>query len=477
MRFSLSQRTYSILVMIIAVLFTGQYIYLNRILESSYTKSKVERLLEQIKLIDSLVQSKQIPFIQTQITDEFANDVGESLNSRVTFIDPKGVVVGDSSLNTEQILSVENHATREELSHVDADGVGFAKRFSSTVDQDLLYVGKKFPYGFIRLASPISETQHFMQAFKRTQVLALFVMMLIGFALFYIGFNPMQKFVAQLNVFSERLSKGDFNFRLEEKFKDERGQIAVSLNQMTQSVGELMSSISKLEEMRRGLVANVSHEFKTPLTSILGYAETMLDHPDNLDELTIKFLNIIHRNAQLLSDLVNDVLNLSRIESGRFQLSLQNMDLHKAIRDCQDYFRRKLLEKNVILVFEFSNEPLMIQADKQAIDQVLNNIIGNAIKYNKQDGKVMVRTRVIPDFVEIEIEDTGIGISEKDQMRVFERFYRVDPSRTKAEGTGLGLSIVKHLIQSHEGTISVKSEADKGSVFVIRLPHKPLMLV
>ncbi len=231
-----------------------------------------------------------------------------------------------------------------------------------------------------------------------------------------------------------------------------------------------VTEIRKLETMRRDFVANVSHELKTPLTSIKGFVETLLDGAIDDKENSRQFLSIIQHHTDRLSSLIDDLLALSHIESKEVALEKEKFKLRDHVDEIALGFKTQLKKRSILIRNEIPSD-LSIDADRARMGQVLINIIDNAIKFNKEKGFVSIAAREEGDNIEVIIEDSGIGIPENDVPRIFERFYRVDKARSRElGGTGLGLSIVKHIIDLHGGTIRVESVEGLGSKFRITLP-------
>jgi two-component system phosphate regulon sensor histidine kinase PhoR len=232
-----------------------------------------------------------------------------------------------------------------------------------------------------------------------------------------------------------------------------------------------ITELTRLEQVRRDFVANASHELRTPLAAIRGFTETLLSNRD-LSETEIRsYLEIVDRHARRLGNLVGDLLELSRIESREQRLELATVDVaalaETLLRDSRTRFAEKRLDVGLEVI---SAAP--IWADRQAVEQILVNLLDNAVKYTEPGGRIRIRIEGSEDRVRTSVSDTGLGIPRRDLERIFERFYRVDKARSRAlGGTGLGLSIVKHLVQSLGGEISVESELGKGSSFSFSLPR------
>jgi len=231
-----------------------------------------------------------------------------------------------------------------------------------------------------------------------------------------------------------------------------------------------ITELKKLEQMRKDFVANVSHELKTPVTSIKGFAETLMEGAKDNKETLEAFLSIILKESERLQMLIQDLLQLSKIEQNGFQLNIQAMDIKKLLEEIVTLLNGKALEKNIQLKFKEKKDQVMIHGDFDRLKQVFINIIGNAITYTPPNGEVQVILEEMPDKVSVHVKDNGIGLEKEKIPRIFERFYRVDRARSRnSGGTGLGLAIVKHLVEAHHGNITVQSEVGKGSEFIIEL--------
>jgi len=227
----------------------------------------------------------------------------------------------------------------------------------------------------------------------------------------------------------------------------------------------------KLDRMRKEFVANVSHELRTPLTTIKSYTETLLDGALDSREYTVNFLKVINSESDRMTRLVKDLLQLSKLDYDKMEWNMRSLNVMNIVRDCVEKIEISARQKNQTLSFEVQGELCGIKGDKDRIEQVIINIIGNAIKYTPENGSIQVTAGNREDSVEIRIADTGIGIPKEDLPRLFERFYRVDKARSRAMGgTGLGLSIAKNIVEAHKGSIRIESEYGKGSEVIINFP-------
>lgn len=289
------------------------------------------------------------------------------------------------------------------------------------------------------------------------------------FAKFNLGIN-MEKI-----IYLENWTSTEQRIQVEEKyvnvffapFKNEEdrpnGVIAV-IQDITEHV--------KLDNMQKEFVADVSHELKTPITSIMGYADTLLEEDYDIETRT-KFLNVIATEARRMARLVTDLLTLSRYDSNKKRTNKEKFDLGELVKRCQDKLAIEIKKKNhKVNSFVTADVPL-VYADKDDIERVVLNILSNSIKYTPDRGEIKIYVGFVYNDAYIKIFDNGIGIPEEDLTRIFERFYRVDKARTREMGgTGLGLSIAKEILDKNGGSIDIKSVVGQGTEVVIRIPTK-----
>lgn len=223
--------------------------------------------------------------------------------------------------------------------------------------------------------------------------------------------------------------------------------------------------------MRSEFVANVSHELRTPLTSIQGFVETLKEGAINNPEKAQYFLDIIEKQSNRLNNLIEELLQLSKIESQEIAMNLQSINLRDLIDKTILEFKEKIDQKEQQVKINISPQLPLVKADPEQIEVVFRNLLDNAIKYTPNRGKISISALEKAENIYIEVADNGIGISAEHLPRIFERFYRADKDRSrKLGGTGLGLAIVKHIVQANQGTIGVESKPGKGSKFFFTLP-------
>lgn len=240
-------------------------------------------------------------------------------------------------------------------------------------------------------------------------------------------------------------------------------QTATAVNRLADRAAHDIDEMRRLERVRSEFVANVSHELRTPIFSVQGYLETLLDGAMDDPAVAIPFLEKAYHNAMRLNVLLNDLIDISRIESGELKFSFRYFDIVDLISELVHTSEIRAQQANVTVSFTYDHAR-SVYGDKERLSQVLTNLLDNAIKYNVDGGRVDVRTRASEGGVLVEISDTGIGIPDQHLSRIFERFYRVDKDRSRAVGgTGLGLAIVKHILEAHDAHVELTSQIGQGT--------------
>ncbi len=266
----------------------------------------------------------------------------------------------------------------------------------------------------------------------------------------------------QIKQVARKVAAGEFSQRIPIKGKDEIAELADSFNHM-------VVALENLEHMRRDFIGNVSHELRTPVTTIKGFVEGILDGVIPPDRQAY-YLTIVRDEIRRMQNLVNELLDLARMQAGEVTLKPSEFDINELIRRCVISLQQMLIEKNLEFKAKFESERMFVHADPDAIQRVIINLIHNAVKFTPANGEITVSTRVEKDKVVISVEDTGKGIMAEELPYIFERFYKTDKSRSADRtGLGLGLAIVRSIIVSHNETIKVESQEGLGTRFIFTL--------
>ena len=275
------------------------------------------------------------------------------------------------------------------------------------------------------------------------------------------------KHMKQIAQGVEQIRSGDLNARLVVSSNDEIGLVAKAVNELVEKLKADIVQLKKLEQVRSQFLGNVSHELRTPIFAVQGYLETLLNGAVDDPSVNRSFLEKAQSNLSRLNALLEDLINISQIESGEMKMSFRYFHINEFLESVAKEFETLAANRNVVLQLSLSSSADdEAFGDKERLRQVLNNLISNAINYNKPMGDVVLSSEKVANGIQITIKDTGVGIPVEHLSRIFERFYRVDSDRSRAlGGTGLGLAIVKHIVEAHGSHVEVESMVGNGSVF------------
>jgi two-component system phosphate regulon sensor histidine kinase PhoR len=309
--------------------------------------------------------------------------------------------------------------------------------------------------------------QHQIDSIRSIEILTGFsVLVVIVLASIFVS-RRLTSTITQIAHDVEKIRMDDFDAKIEIKSNDEIGFVAKAINEIVDKLKADIVQLKKLEQVRSQFLGNVSHELRTPLFSIQGYLETLLEGAVNDPSVNRAFLQKAQTNVDRLNSLLEDLINISQIESGEMKLSFRYFKLNEFLDSVAKEFEKLAASRNVHLKLFFNTtEADEVFGDKERLRQVLNNLLSNAINYNKEYGEAVLSTAKTTQGIQISVSDTGVGIPPEHVPRIFERFYRVDSDRSRAlGGTGLGLAIVKHIIEAHGSRVQVESVFGEGSVF------------
>jgi len=400
----------------------------------------------------------------------------EALGNRVTLIDAAGQVKYDSH---EDYRLMENHGGRPEVVEaVRESRPGINVRLSSTVNVEMIYLARPV-YGedgslrlLIRVAAPFRNIEEQIARYLRQTTWSFAFILILLILLAYYMSRFISKPLEDIRVGAEKIAGGSYDLRLQPRGAVEMEKVAESFNHMSSHIRNDIERLEKLERIRRDFVANVSHELKTPITTIQGYSETLLDSWTG-DEGQRAFLKTVLKNAKRMNAIINDLIELAKLErDGGEMPKRETVMLRFILEQAAENFREAAAAKSISVEIR-GDEGMEALINPPLMEQALGNIIDNAVKYSGEGGRVLVDYSRADGEISIRISDRGVGIPEEAIPRIFERFYRVDKGRSRKEGgTGLGLAICKHIIQVHGGDIEVKSRPGEGTTFTVRLPDQ-----
>jgi two-component system phosphate regulon sensor histidine kinase PhoR len=559
------------------------------------TSDLIERsLISQTRLAAQMLSHRQAA--AGAELDAEADALGGLVGARVTLVGSDGVVIGDSDLDDEPLATIDNHGDRPEIQQARRDGLGVARRYSTTVRADLLYVAVPVSnpaipaLGFVRLALPLTGVAEQLAAVRRSAVVAFSVGLVAALLLAWATSMLLSRRVLAIAAVAERYARGDWSRPARDYGDDEIGTVARALDDAVREIGrratDLASDRARMEailsgmiegvlvvndhgrvqlvngaartmlrlrddpegrhyleivrqpdiaaqlgaalrgtateglelslprepelvimsrsapvaspgaagavlvmhditdlrradRIRRDFVANVSHELRTPLTAVRGYVEALLDRGDQPgDEVepteVRRFLEVIGRHTLRMERLVRDLLRLARLDAGQEALDHTPCPVESLFEDVETDLAPALDARQQIVEHRIASDATIVIGDPAKLHDALRNLLENATNYAPESSRIIMGAERLGARVHLTVADEGPGIPEEDLPRIFERFYRVDKSRTRATrdpgGTGLGLAIVKHLIELHGGRASVANRPEGGAVFTIELP-------
>ena len=430
-------------------------------------RTTAQSLIYTLSSIDNLLdydQSDQELLRQTENLEDFT----QRDESRLTLIRGDGTVAADSDAEAGEM---DNHLQREEVRQALETGEGYTTRFSETLGQEMLYAACRSRHSdmILRLAVPYYGMQEFLPVLFPAVIVsflaALGISVIFSRRFAYSVTKPLQ------DISKEMLKvRGDYGELHFDRYKyPEINVIADTTMKMSRNVKDYLNRIEKEKQIRQEFFSNASHELKTPITSIQGYAELLESGMIVDEEMKADFARRIKKEAENMTGLINDILMISRLEAKDAEVVFSQVRISVLLDDILDSLKPLAAQSQVFIHSDC--QPISIEANPQQMKELLNNLITNAVKYNRPGGQVWIQIREKGDAMLIRVRDNGMGIPEDSLDRIFERFYRVDKGRSsKRGGTSLGLSIVKHIVSFYQGTIRVSSELDKGSEFVVELP-------
>ncbi len=368
---------------------------------------------------------------------------------RITLVDTQGDVIFDTDVDE---AFMENHEDRPEIQQAFETGEGSGTRKSETLDRNSFYYAVRLDNGTVLRVAREADSIFAVTKNMLVTVAGVFVLLFIFTVVLSNYFT--KSLVRPIEELAENLGEPGTQVVYKE------------LAPFVAKIRQQHEDILKSAKMRQEFTANVSHELKTPLTAISGYAE-LIEHGMAGKENTERFAGEIHKNASRLLILINDIIQLSQLDGGKTDVEYTDLDLYQLAGECISMLNMNAQKQNVTM--KLCGKPSMVFADKQLMEELLFNLCDNAIRYNNKGGSVTVTVDENKEGnTYLSVKDTGIGIPPEHQDRVFERFYRVDKSRSKATGgTGLGLAIVKHIVAQHEAKIFLESEPKKGTEIVV----------
>lgn len=435
------------------------------VMSNKNLKQTESKLLDTLHLMDYMLDYDGD--VEQQIKEICEIDGNE--DSRATILKTDGTVMADNGVTDTEML--ENHLDREEIKEALENGSGYAKRYSQTIHQHMLYAALLSENGdyILRLAVPYEGLYMYLKVLIPAVLLGIVVALA---ASSFLAERFARSVTTPLNEIASELrkvDKGEPEIFMKHYQYEELNVIIDAMNQMSAEIGTYVKKLELERIIRQEFFSNASHELKTPITSIKGYTELLGSGLVTKTEVQKDFLSRIEKEADHMTNLINDILMISKLETKEVEVEMTDFQIYPLVEDILSALEPMACDYGVKIYTEC--KPLTVKANKQQLQELLNNLLVNAIKYNKPDGAVRLTLTSEKEDMILIVSDTGVGIPNEAKRRVFERFYRVDKGRSKKMGgTGLGLSIVKHIVNYYGGNISLESQVDVGTTFTVRLP-------
>ncbi len=371
-------------------------------------------------------------------------------NLRITVIDKDGEVKYDSNAD---IGTMDNHVNRPEIKQALKTGEGKAERKSNTLDKTTYYYAEKMENGqVLRVAKEVGSMWQF---FMKILPVLFFEFVIAIVVCFVVSKMLAKRLVEPIENLAQNLDE------------DTEIETYAEIKPFLDKIHSQHKALKKSANLRQDFTANVSHELKTPLASISGYAELIETGMAKEDDIQ-RFAGEIHKSSIRLLSLINDIIELSELDVMDGEMSTTDINLTEEALNCVNMLQMNASKHGVTITFDKKSDDCVIKANKDMIQEVIFNLCDNAIRYNKKDGKVEVSVTQKGNNISLKVKDNGIGIPKKEQKRVFERFYRVDKARSKKTGgTGLGLAIVKHIAEQHKAEILIESQPNEGTTISV----------
>ena len=444
------------------------------VISMSYYRLASHRVMEDMKsvllLLDATIDwessdlEKQIIEISSQMNNDY----------RITIIDNDGSVLADSETGNPETM--ENHKNRKEVKEAFQDGFGTKVRNSSTIKGSMMYAAYCSPtqHKVIRISIHHDVITDLMKMMVPSIAISLLLALSVAGVLTNKFAASVTKPILEISHKLEGIYDEKIDFNFPHYQYDELNIIARTTTDMSKSVQDYIRKLEKEKTIRQEFFSNASHELKTPLTAIRGYAELLQSGMASDTQMQKEFFFFFYSEVEEMRNLINDILMISRLETKELMPTKEMLCVKSVAEEVKKTLKPLADENNVSLEIHCCDE--FVYMDRSHLQGILSNLMGNAVKYNRPGGFVQTDITMNSTSLSIRVEDSGIGIAKEDQKRIFERFYRVDKGRSKrVAGTGLGLSIVKHVTEFYGGCVSVESQSGVGSTFLVQLPAASLV--
>ncbi len=445
---------------------------LSYLFKDYHFNNKEESFIEQGEKIAALLEES---FYESNYSEtfNFLQETKDFFEGNVWIVDSKGIVV----VTTQQEELEGVRLNKEEVEQVYQGNVISKRGFSEYFEEPVLFTAVPISFadeviGAVFVYSPLSGVSRALTEMQRLIIYAALLAIVLAFILSFTLSENFSRPLKQMKKIAVNMAHGDFEQRVDIESNDEIAHLAHSFNYLADELEEKIASLKKKEQQQRRFVVDVSHELRTPLTSIQGFVKALRDEVYETEADKEEYYYIILDEVKRLIRLVNDLLDLSQIELGQVRTKFEAVNLNQLIESTIKNLGPSIRDKDLTIIKELANDLADVKADRDRIGQVLINLLSNAIDFTPKGETLIIKTREESDYVTVLIQDNGPGIPESEQEDIWNRFHKVDKSRTRKDcksGTGLGLSIAREIIKLHQGRIWVEATEDEGSIFAFKL--------
>ncbi len=460
---------YALTIFVIFLLLFGVF---TQVLTDHFVSSKFRTMIKETNSIEEkYIDTYELNMSEVSKFEYETGNVAHHTGTRILILDLADKVTYDSVSTHESLLGETLiHPILDEPLIETYTSIGDFKPYD---EESVISVVEPIEYeGMMKakliMYSPYPSIRQDITYVYNLTLICLLIIILVTFVSTWVFSRSIAQTFRSFNYTATEIASGNFSARIEpNSFSNETILLAKNMNYMAEE-------LEKLEDLRKDFIANISHDFRSPLTSIKGYVQAIMDGtiPPERQE---KYLNVVLNESDRLTKLTNDILLLTKMENEVLKPEKEIFDLHETIRNILLQFEQKIIEKGINLTLLIEKQDIFVNADFNQINRVITNLLDNAIKFCSDGDEIIVETSLVDDKINIKIADTGPGISEEDVKHIWTRFHKADRSRGKdKKGVGLGLSIVREIMKAHDETINVYSQLGKGTTFIFTLtPEVP----
>lgn len=456
---SIALRLWVYIIILILIILSALWFFQTGLLNNFYVSREIDSIKREARSLSSLKSVQDINKLSQEI-----ESISKAYNATVDIIDSQGrIVVSTGGMMRGRIANIEAAEFPKVISGLESE----VRESHAMSGLQLVSIGIPLRHnniiiGVVFVHMPISSIKDALDILKSQFFLVIIIAVIIATLAAFILSKRFTGPILKINNAALQISKGEFNARVDISYKDEIGRLGDTINHMA-------SELSKVESLRKDLIANISHEFRTPLGIIKSYGEGLMDEVYLNDKEKREYINIILDETSRLSLLVNDVLDISKLQSGNMKMEKAPFNIGSLIKRVYDKFKVMCNDKGVNITAQCADS-IMVSGDEARIEQVMINLLNNSLNHAVTNGKIDIKMTDKDDTIVIEVIDTGKGIPKEDLPYIFDRFYKADKTGQKSSaGTGLGLAIVKEILNGHSSNYGVESEVGRGTRFYFTL--------